>query len=267
LVQPSPSRELGAVIAIGAASAYAGSEKVQASLDGMMHVQLPVSKEITLSDAVTAFVYGEPCDPPSGLFHSHKLDVLLKRLYRAARAGQISFRTLKVGKNNRYQEIKPSYFKRYRFEWSKNQIEHLVPYNNPEDPEYSQKYAVAWDDVHLDREQFASFLREMGVTVLQNLGPGAPQNVDAEAPADLSDLETSGTGLAGRPESVQFVLPMAKKRLDAKDYPDSKTEFAKQLAKDFAEAAPKAHHPKPNSIRNNPEFSEMWRRKPPKDPS
>jgi hypothetical protein len=230
----------------------------------MMHVQLPNSKEITLSDAVTAFVYGEPCDPPSSPFHSHKLDVLLMRLHRAARAGQISFRALKVGKNNRYQEIRPSYFKRYRFEWSKNQIEHLVPYNNPEDPEYSQQYTVAWDDVHLDRKQFASFLREMGVTVLQNLGLGAPQHVDTEAPADLSNLETSGTGFAGRPKSAQFVLAMAKERLDAGDYPDTKIEFARQLSRDFEKASPNAHHPKPSTIKNDSKFSEMWRRRKPR---
>src|SRR5262249_43158 len=92
-------------------------------------------------------------------------DVLLKRLQRAARAGQVRFRALKIGKN-KYQEIKPSYFrKRCHFKWSKNQIEHWVPYNNPEDPEYDRTLTVAWDDVHLDRKQFASLLKDMGVTV------------------------------------------------------------------------------------------------------
>ena len=113
-----------------------------------------------------------------------------------------------------------------------------------------------------------SFLQELGVSVQQNLDPRAPQDLDAEVPADLSNLETSGTGLAGRGTSIQYILPRAKNRLDAGDYPDTKTEFAKQVARDFARAAPKAHHPTPKALTNNAAFSEMWRlRKPRKDPS
>jgi hypothetical protein len=162
----------------------------------MMHVQLPVRREITLSEAVTAFVYGKPCDPPPNPFHSYALDALLKRLHRAARAGQISFHAVKLGKNQ-YQEIKTGFFrKKCNFNWRQNQIEHLIP-NDP-DSEYDWKWAMAWDDVHIDREQFASLLKDMSVSVQQNLDPGAPKDLEAEVPADLSNLETSGTGLAGR---------------------------------------------------------------------
>lgn len=78
----------------------------------MMQVQLPVRKEITLSEAVTAFVYGKPRDPSSGpLYPSYASDVLLEQLHRAARAGQVRFHALKIGKN-KYQEIKPSYFRK-----------------------------------------------------------------------------------------------------------------------------------------------------------
>lgn len=86
----------------------------------MMHLQLPVRKEITLSEAVTAFVYGKPRDPPSGpLYPSYASDVLLEQLHRAARAGQVRFRALKIGKN-KYQEIKPSSFRKTRrFNWGK----------------------------------------------------------------------------------------------------------------------------------------------------
>jgi hypothetical protein len=248
---------------------------MQLGLILMMHVRLPDRAIITLCEAVTAFVYGESRAASSGPFYpSDASDALLGCLLEAAHAGRVGFHALPAVGGNKYQKIDPLYFDTgCRFNWNQNQLLNYGTVDEQEckpiydGQEYDEVLGIDWCDVHIDRAQFASFLREMGVTVLQNLDPGALQNVDAEAPADLSDLETSGTGLAGRPRSVQFVLPMAKKRLDAKDYPDSKTEFAKQLAKDFAEAAPKAHHPKPNSIRNNPEFSEMWRRKPRKDPS
>jgi hypothetical protein len=241
----------------------------------MMDVQLPDRKEITLCEAVTAFVYGESRNASSGPFYaSNAANAVLDRLHEAACAGRVRFHALPAAGNNKYQEIYPLYFStRCTLNWNENEILSWGPVDEREckpiydGQECDEVLGVEWYDVHLDREQFASLLREMGVSVRQNLDPGAPQDLDAEVPADLSNLETSGTGLVGRPQSVQFVLPMAKKRLDAGDYPDSKTEFAKQLAKDFAKAAPKAHHPKPNSIRNNPGFNEMWRRKPQKDPS
>jgi hypothetical protein len=234
----------------------------------MMHVQLPDRKKITLCEAVTAFVYGESRDPSSGPFYpSSASDALLEELYDAARAGRVKFHALKAG-NNKYRDIDPLYFgRRRKFNWSKNEILSWGPVDDREckplydGQEYDEALGVEWYDVYLDREQFASLLREMGVSVQQNLDLGAPQDLDAEVPADLSNLETSGTGFAGRTKSAHYILPMAKKRLDAGDYPDSKTEFSKQLASDFAKTAPKAHHPKPNTIRNNPEFNEMWRRR------
>ena len=241
----------------------------------MMHVQLPDREEITLWEAVTAFVYGNSRDTSSGpLYPSNASETLLERLHQAARAGQVRFRALKIG-DNKYQEIDPLYFGTKReLNWNKNQILSYGPVDEQQckavydGEECGEVLGVEWYDVHLDREQFASLLREMGVSVEQNLDPGAPQYLDADRPTDLSSLETSGTGLAGRPTSIQFVLPMAQERLDAGDYPDSKTEFAEQLAEAFKKAAPKAHHPKPNTIRNNAEFGEMWRRrKPRKDPS
>jgi hypothetical protein len=176
---------------------------------------------------------------------------------RAGYAGRVKFRAIKEGEDpaSGYRDIDPLYFYvKPFFNWSQDVIFHR-----------EDESATVWYFVHLDREQFASLLRKMGVSVEQNLDPGAPQNLDAVVPADLSDLETSGTGLAGRPTSIQFILPLAQKRLDDGDYPDTKTELAKQLTKDFARGAPKAHHPKPKTLMNNAEFSEMWRRRTRKD--
>jgi hypothetical protein len=241
----------------------------------MMHVQLPNRSEITLREAVTAFVHGESRDTSSGpLYPSNASETLLERLHQAARAGQVRFRALKIG-DNTYQEIDPLYFgTRRELNWNKNQILSYGPVDEQEckpvydGEECDEVLGVEWYDVHLDREQFASLLREMGVLVQQKQDTDIEQNVDADRPTDLSSLETSGTGLAGRPTSVQFVLPMAQERLDAGDYPDSKTEFAEQLAKAFKEAAPRAHYPQPKTLMTNAEFGEMWRRrKPRKDPS
>ena len=182
-----------------------------------MHVQLPDREEITLWEAVTAFVYGDSRDTSSGpLYPSNASETLLERLHQAARAGQVRFRALKIG-DNKYQEIDPLYFgTRRELNWNKNQILSYGPVDEQQckpvydGEECGEVLGVEWYDVHLDREQFASLLREMGVSVEQNLDPGAPQYLDADRPTDLSSLETSGTGLAGRPTSIQFVLPMAQ---------------------------------------------------------
>jgi hypothetical protein len=202
---------------------------------------------ITLCEAVTAFVYGESRPASSGPFYpSSASDALLDRLHDAARAGRVRFHALPVVGDNKYQEIDHLYFgTRRTLNWNKNQILSWGPVDEREckplydGQECDEVLGIEWYDVHLDREQFASLLGEMGVSVQQNLGPGAPQNVDAEASADLIDLETSGTGLAGRGTSIQFILPLAKQRLDAGDYPDTLTKFSEQVARDFVEAAPR----------------------------
>jgi hypothetical protein len=243
----------------------------------MMHVQLPTCSRITLWDAITAFVYGAPRDPSTGPFYPSNASIaLLERLHQAARAGQVRFHALSVVGNNTYQEIDPLYFgARCTFDWNKNQIlswglvdeRECKPISMYDGQECDEVLGVDWFDVHLDQEQFASLLREMGVLVHQKLDTDIHQNVDADRPTDLSTLETSGTGLAGRPTSMPHILLLAKERLDAGDYPGTITEFAKQLARDFAKKAPKAHHPKPKTLKQNPTLREMWRLKPRKDPS
>jgi hypothetical protein len=103
------------------------------------------------------------------------------------------------------KDIDPIYFYYNRtFIWTQDEIHSL-----------EDESSTIWSCVHLDRQQFVSFLQELGVSVQQNLDPRAPQDLDAEVPADLSNLETSGTGLAGRGTSIQYIIPRAKKRLDA----------------------------------------------------
>lgn len=185
-----------------------------------MHVQLPDRKEITLREAVTAFVYGESRDASSGQFYpSDASNALLEQLQEAARAGRVRFHALPVVGNNKYQEIDPLYFgTRRELDWNKNEILSLGPVDEREckpvydGQECDEVLGVEWYDVHLDQEQFASLLKDMGVSVQQNLDPGAPQNVDAEAPADLSDLETSGTGLAGRRACARVRWPDVLRR-------------------------------------------------------
>ena len=218
----------------------------------MLHVQLPVRNEITLFEAVTAFVYGKPSDPSSD-HPTYISDALLARLYRAARAGQVGFRALKIGKP-KYQEIKPSYFrKRCRFNWPKNEIEHWVPYNNPEDPEYDRTLAAEWYDVHLNREQFALLLREMGVSVQESTA-SLPQSDDADVP---SKRKTYETGDPGRLTSRHLYLPEAKRRLDAENHPETIKEFSEQLAQWLEIAEPEAAPAKAGTIRNR--VRPLWR--------
>jgi hypothetical protein len=233
------------------------------ALTVMLHVQLPVRKEITLSEAVTAFLYGKPRDPPSEpLYPSYALDVLLEQLQRAAGAGKVRFRALKIGKN-KYQEIKTSYFrKRCHFEWRKNQIKHWASYNNPEEPDYDRALAVGWDDVHLDREQFASFLKDMGAAVQQY-----PDDDESD------QLELRDTGLPGRPPLIHLALPIAETMLKSGDYPGTKLAFAKQIAVGVRKRYPGTRPLRPKTITNNnefkallrkPEFQELMRKNAPK---
>jgi hypothetical protein len=241
----------------------------------MMHVRLPDRARITLWEAVTAFVDGESRAASSGPFYpSHKSDALLDRLHEAAHAGRVRFYALPAVGNNKYQEIDPLYFgTRCTLNWNKNEIRSWGLVDEREckpiydGQECDEVLGLDWCDVHLDREQFASLLREMGVLVEQKLDQEFQQNADADQPTDLSRLETKGTGFVGRPESVRFVLPMAQKRLDAGDYPDTQKEFSELLAEDFAKSSPDAHHPTAKAIRTNPQFAEMCRRRPPKKPS
>jgi hypothetical protein len=223
-------------------------------------IELPGRQEITLSEAVTAFVYGRAADALQRLGlrsarmgiptiePSAKLKDLLERLQSAAYAGRIKFRALKNGENpaDGHQGIDPLYFGQQRcFEWCCDTI-------RSRDCE-SDDSTEDWYDVHLDRQQFESLLREMGVSVTQS--------PDADV---QGERKTFRTGAAGRPTSMFFVQKIAQRRLDAGDRPESLTTFSEQLAAELKDTEPEATPVAPKTIRNNAELRELWRRRRPK---
>jgi hypothetical protein len=233
-------------------------------------IKLPDRKEITLCEAVTAYVYGKASDAVQQMLYgeggteeqSAKARDLLERLHVAAYAGRVKFRALKNGESHAdgHKDIDHLYFSEQRgLRWECDEI--WVRGLSPERPKFKSQppFTMDWRDVHLDRKEFEALLREMGVSVQQSSSADVPGN-----------QKIFKTGLAGRPTSINLVLPMARSRLNAGDYPDTQAKFSEQLAEDLAKAEPHAPRMTPKAIRNNPEFKELWRRrKPPKiiDPS
>ena len=202
-------------------------------------IELPDRKEITLSEAVTAFVYGRAWDtaqrlglrfarmgigPVLTIEESAKLDNFLERLNWAAYAGRIKFRALKIGKKyaaDGHTDIDPLYFSQQRgFEWYCDRIW-------SRDLSELDHSTEDWHDVHLDRGQFEAWLRDMDVSVTQS--------PDADV---QGERKTFRTGAAGRPESMHFVLKMAQRRLGAGDYPETLTAFCEQLAAELKVTEP-----------------------------
>ncbi|MGO9682447.1 MAG: hypothetical protein ACLPTZ_07635 [Beijerinckiaceae bacterium] len=201
-------------------------------------IELPDRKEITLCEAVTAFVYGKAYDvrqlDRDGLKEkiAEEKD-LLEHLQRAAYAGRVKFRAIKeFGEPaDGYKDIDPLYFYiNPLFNWAQDVIVSSKP----------------WYFVHLDREQFVSLLRDMGVSVQQ--GP----DVDA-----LGKQTTYATGAQGRPSSKHLVLPMAQRKLDDGYRPKNLTAFAGELAKELRIAHPKAAPMTAKTIANV--IRELWR--------
>jgi hypothetical protein len=110
-----------------------------------------------------------------------------------------------------------------------------------------------WRDVHVDREDFEALLRDMGVSV--------QQSSEADAPGKR---KTFTTGTPGRPASKHLVLPMAQRKLDDGDCPNTLIEFSRQLAKELRVAEPEAAPMTPKTISNV--IRKLWqaRKKPPK---
>jgi len=222
----------------------------------MKHVRLPDREWITLFEAVSAFVNDESRDA-SGLYRSDVTDAVLEQLYYAAVEGKVRFGALNAG--NKYQEIDADYFEtRFHFHWERNQIQVLAPVPDGEqvlapvsDGEYDEDWVVEWRDVHLDRDQFAVLLRDMGVAVEPTGDSGMEEN-----------KRIFRTGLAGRPTAVGLALEKAKRRLADGDYPDTKKEFSEQIVDAVRNDEPQAPPMTAKALRNNREFSELWRRKP-----
>ncbi|MGO9055928.1 MAG: hypothetical protein ACLQU2_00855 [Candidatus Binataceae bacterium] len=243
-------------------------------------IELPDRKEISLCDAVTAVIFGKAVSVEHyqrreaeriskiesesllGIFDQQTptneriparektpaneriapKEHLLEALRKAAYAGDLKFRAIKDYGNlaDGPQDINRFYF-RYRpsFNWPQDEISYL----EDESP-------TVWSCVHLECEQFASLLTSMGYSVRQN--PTVERR----------------TGFASRPPTMnhpaikQFVLERARNRLDAGDYPKTQEEFSEQLAKEVEKAFPKGPVPKPKTIRNNPEFRDLWIKRP-----
>ena len=227
-------------------------------------IELPDRKEISLCEAVTAVIYGKahdvneerrryqeylskieskslvemfdrptPADKPSVPDEQSpataKLNELLKRLRDAAYAARIKFRAIKEGEDpaNGYKDIDPLYFYvKPFFNWSQDVIFQ------------DNQSATVWYFVHLDREQFASFLKDMDLEVKHEEG------------AD------ERTGVPGRPSSIHLLLPEARRRLDAGQVPKSITVFSRELADWFKINYPRKMPLKPRSIENA--LRELW---------
>jgi hypothetical protein len=243
-------------------------------------IKLPDRKEITLCEAVTAFVFGKACNSlqymlyggepdteeqhggePGTEEQSTKAKYLIERLHPAAYAGRVRFRALKNGDSHTdgHKDIDPLYFSEPRgLRWEFDEI--WVRDLSPQNPKFKAQGRLTrdWRDVHLDRGDFEVLLRSMGVSVMQS------PDVDV-----LGDQKIYKTGVAGRPTSIGLVLPLARERLNAGDYPESLAKFSEQLAEYLVTAEPGAPRITPKTIRNNQKFRELWRQRPPKniDPS
>jgi hypothetical protein len=211
-------------------------------------IELPDRKEITLCEAVTAFVYGKAYDvrqlDRDGLKEkiAEEKD-LVEHLQRAAYAGRVKFRAIKeFGEPaDGYKDIDPLYFYiNPLFNWSQDVI--VQPENESSTP---------WYFVHLDREQFVSLLSDMGISVKQSPDPQSP---DTDVPGKRKTLTT---GVAGRPTSRHLVEKMARRRLDTEDYPETLAAFSEELAKELRDAEPEAARMTAKTIKNA--IGPLWR--------
>lgn len=203
-------------------------------------LKLPDRKEISLCEAVTAFVFGKANTTIQEMVdgeatneeNSAKAKDLTERLHSAAYAGRIKFRGLKSGDNpaDGHRVIDPLYFGEPRgLRWGSDEI--WVRDLSPKHPKFKSQppFTMNWRDVHLDREDFETLLQAMGVSVAQSL--------DAVAPGKRKTLTT---GMPGRPTSKHLVLEKARSRLDAGDYPPTLAMFSRELADALAHEEPDA---------------------------
>ena len=227
-------------------------------------LKLPDRREITLCEAVTVVVCGKASDALQYMLHeagtteeqNAKAKDLIERLHQAAYAGRIKFRALKNGDNHAdgHKDIDHLYFSEERgFRWELDEI--WVRDLSPRHPKFKSQppFTMDWRDVHLDREDFEAFLRDMGVSVVQSL--------DAVAPGKRKTLTT---GMPGRPTSKHLVLEIARRRFDAGNLPSKLSVFSRELAdalrNEEPDAAPMTAKTVANAIR------QLWNehQKPPK---
>ena len=220
-------------------------------------LKLPDRKEISLCEAVTAFVFGkantliqEMVDgEATNEENSAKAKDLTERLHSAAYAGRIKFRGLKNGDNpaDGHRVIDPLYFSEPRgVRWGSDEI--WVRDLSPRHPKFKSQppFTLDWRDVHLDREDFEALLQAMGVSVVQSL--------DAVAPGKRKTLTT---GMPGRPTSKHLVLEIARRRFDGGNLPSSLAAFSRELADALRNEEPQAAPMKAKTVCNA--IREPWR--------
>jgi hypothetical protein len=224
----------------------------------MKFVKLPDRNEITLREAVTAFVFGECPDASYGrIYPSRASDVVLQELTIAAKAGRIKFWALRVG-SSKYQEIDDSYFNtRFEFDWNENCIQAWCLADEEMGLE-GGGFGIEWHEVYLDRHGFSDLLKQMGVNVSDTT---VPATLETDAPANTP---TYTTGAAGRPTSMHFALIIAERLLKTEGYPDSKLAFARRLAAELKTEHPLAAPLKPKTMSSNPDFIALLHRYLPK---
>ncbi len=221
-------------------------------------IKLPDRKEITLCEAVTAFVYGKASDAVQRIVYDDALTEgqsarakdLIERLHSAAYAGHIKFRALKNGDDHAdgHKDIDRLYFSEPRgLRWNCDEIWiRDLSRDHPKFKSQLPNFRMDWRDVHLDREQFELLLRDMGVSIQQSLNTDAP-----------GKRKILTTGMPGRPTSKHLILEMAQSRLNAGRYPPTLTEFSKQLAQALPIAEPGAPPVTPKTVSNA--IRELWR--------
>jgi hypothetical protein len=246
-------------------------------------IELPDRKEISLCEAVTAVIYGRaltaneyyqlveepqskddtsfeiregrlvwvekaPADERTSVAEEKpaykriaKSEPLLAGLREAAYAGRIQIRAKRGGEDD-FQYIDPLYYQYMpKFNWWHDEI--------LRDDESSP----TWHFVHLDREQFVTFLQKMGISV-QGSAASPAQSKDTEAPPKQ---KTYKTGDPGRPTSRHIYMQEAERRLAAEDYPKTLKEFADELAEWLQNTHPQAAPVTPGTIRNR--VRRVWR--------
>jgi hypothetical protein len=220
-------------------------------------IKLPDRKEISLCEAITAFVFGKANGLVQEMLYGEATDEensakekdLIERLHDAAYAGRIKFRGLKNGDNHAdgHRVIDPLYFSERRgFRWASDEIWERD--RSPERPKFKphRAFTMDWHDVHLDREDFEALLRSMGVSVMQGFDSGAP-----------GKRKTLITGMPGRPTSKHLVLGLARRRLDAGDYPPTLAMFSRELADELRNEEPDAAPMTAKTVANA--IRELWR--------
>jgi hypothetical protein len=234
-------------------------------------VELPDREEISLCEAVTAVIDGKALNVDE--YHHRYMDWLSKQetdvlacvevpvdkqtpandrltktahlleaLREAAYAGRIKFRATRDYANpaDGLKDIDRVYFYYKRsFNWPQDEISCLED-GSP----------TIWSCVHLDREQFASLLREMGVSV-------EPQNNDIDV---AGKRKTFRTGAPGQPTSKHLVLAEAKRRIAAREYPKTLAEFSRELADWLETTEPLAASMTAGTIENA--VRKLWNNKP-----